>query len=800
MGMSTLHLILTAIFLPLLAAPLPALLAPRMKSGLGYLVLIVPMLSCLCIVLAGVQAGIGVPTALVLPWFPAAGINLNFLLDGLSFFFALVVSGMGILIVFYAKHYMEGHYAFVGRFYSYLLFFMAAMLGTVLADNLMLMFVFWELTGISSFLLIGFSHDKPESRYGARMALLVTVFTGLLMLVGVVLVGLLSGGVYDVSVLSKGRLEGVDPWWVNLALLLMLCGAFGKSAQFPLHFWLPNAMAAPTPVSAYLHSATMVKLGVFLCARLFPVFSEYELWQPLLIIVGATTMLLGAILALLSNDLKAILAFATVNQLGALVCGYGVGAAHGVQHDFLQIMTHVFYKGGLFMMAGIIDHAVGTRDIRQLGGLRRRMPWLTLIFGLATASMMGLPPTVGFISKEVSMESYLYLAEEFGAAGWVLFAVLLLSFLFKILFSCRLFFRTFFGPECAAATAHFHRPSMALQLPATLLAFAGLTFGLLPGVPYAIDQALAVPGLQAEKLMKLTLWHGFTPLFWTTVVLFATGFGLYALLDRTRWGWVRIPIGLRFDLAFDHAMNGMTRLALWITRLLQHEKPLAFLPILFGFTGLLLIWGLATRITPFEWEQFLQQAFSEDSVNLLRSFFCLLIAGAALGVVFLRHWSAQLISLSIAGFLITFFYVLYQAPDLAMTQILIETVTLILVLILFNRFYRETQLGETERQSSPVGQRVRGALAVVSGGVVTLFILLFTGAPERDPMGHRFLEESEPLAHGTNTVNTILVDFRGFDTLGEATVLVIATLGCMGLIMRRRSVGQKPAVKSEEPA
>jgi len=799
--MSTLQLILIAIFLPLLAAPLPAFLAPRMKKGLGFVVLIFPIISCLCVIAAAMQAGIGVPTQVGLPWFSAMGINLNFLLDGLSFFFALVVSGMGILIVFYAKYYMEGHYDFVGRFYSYLLFFMAAMLGTVLADNLMMMFVFWELTGISSFLLIGFSHEKTESRYGARMALLVTAFTGLLMLVGIVLVFLLSGGLQggslDISVLSKGRLDGVDPWWVNVALLLIMCGAFGKSAQFPLHFWLPNAMAAPTPVSAYLHSATMVKLGVFLSARMFPIFNEYDLWQPLLIIVGAITMLLGAILALLSNDLKAILAYATVNQLGALICGYGVAAGVGAQHDLLQIMIHVFYKGGLFMMAGIIDHAVGTRDIRKLGGLRRRMPWLTIIFGLATASMMGLPPFVGYLGKELSLEAYGVLAKENGFWGWVLYAVLMLSFLFKILFSCRLFFRTFLGPESETIQKHFHNPGFPIQLPATLLAFAGLIFGVFPLLPEVIGHALIVPGLQASDQAHLSLWHGWAGAM-KSAALFGTGFLIFFFMNRGNYSWVQIPNWLQFGRAFDHGchqlVNGAVRLNGW----LRHDSPLAFLPIIFGFTGTALVIGMVTQIPTDYWAGFLSQAFSEDSVSLLRSFVALLIAGAALSVIFLRHWSAQLIGLSITGFLITFYYVIYQAPDLAMTQILIETVTLILVLILFNRFYRETQIGETERQSGPTVQRARGVLAIISGLVMTLLILLFTGSPAEDPMGDRFLATTEELAHGTNTVNTILVDYRGFDTMGEVTVLVIATLGCIGLLMRRRNQ-KAPSLAESKP-
>jgi len=797
--MSALQLLLIAIFLPLLAAPLPALLARRFSKGLGYLVMVVPILSTICIVAAAMQAGIGVPTPLGVPWFPAVGINLHFLLDGLSLFFALVVSGMGIMIVFYAKHYMEGHYEFVGRFYSYILLFMAAMLGTVLADNLMLLFIFWELTGISSFLLIGFSHEKKEGRYGARMALLVTVFTGLFMLVGIIMLGIATGGVLDVSKLGEQGFGGVNTDWIQAAMVLMLMGAFGKSAQFPLHFWLPNAMAAPTPVSAYLHSATMVKLGVFLCARLFPLFSEYDLWGPLLMTIGTITMVLGAVLAVYSHDLKAILAFATVSQLGAFISYYGMGAGHGVVYDYLNILTHVLYKGALFMMAGIIDHAAHTRDIRNLGGLFKRMPVMGVAFAICVASMIGLPPTIGFLSKEVMLNESIHALKQFGSVAWWLVAASIVTTLCKCIFGARLFFHAFWRAETPEVKAHFHWPGWAVQIPALVLAAASLLLGVVPAIPTAIDAALAVPGLQATDLEPLKLWHGVNAKLLITIAMFTVGFGIFAALNRTNWKWAVIPHWLRFDLAFEAGITGLGKFAIWITRLLRHEKPLAWMPIVVLFAALAIGALVIGRFPMDYWNSFIGHAFSTESVNPLRVATGVLIAIALIGVLVLKHWSGQLVALSVSGFLTTFYYVLYAAPDLAMTQLLVETATLILVLLVLNRFHHKAQLA-SEPKVAPVGSRViAGVIAGVFGLLVTMLILIFSHDPHPQLMGGRFLELTKPLAHGLNAVNTILVDFRGFDTLGEIVVLVIATLGCMGLLMRRPLKKVAPTNRVTDP-
>ncbi|NJK90833.1 MAG: hypothetical protein HC904_02730 [Blastochloris sp.] len=364
---------MSALLLPLGSALLVPFFNQQLRRNSGLLLPLIPLISFALLLALALQTRGSSQTLLELPWVPSLSINLTFLVDGLSLFFGLIVTGIGTLIFLYARSYFEGDQdSALGRFYSYLLLFLTAMLGTVFAGNLITMFICWELTGIASFLLIGFSHEKEGSRHGARMALLITGLTGLIMLFGLIMLGL-GTGTWLWSDLITSDLNSLhsSPWF-NAALVLIFLGAMGKSAQFPFHFWLPNAMAAPTPVSAYLHSATMVKLGVYLCARIFPVFHQAELWFPLLCSIGFGTMLYCAWLALRSHDLKAILAYSTVSQLGFLIGFYGMGSSVGVHFDFIHILSHALYKACLFMIVGIVDHSCGIRDIRQLGGLWKK--------------------------------------------------------------------------------------------------------------------------------------------------------------------------------------------------------------------------------------------------------------------------------------------------------------------------------------------------------------------------------------------------------------------------------------------
>ena len=425
------NLLLPAIFAPFVGAVLLSLTGylPVFRKGLwlGRLAVLVPLASATCIVMLALRYD-GTPIVISYPWVPSmgptgpggfGGINLTFIVDGLSLFYGGVVSVMGVLVFLYASEYLDDHYEFRHRFFAYLTAFMGAMLGTVFSGNLLLLFIFWELTGLTSFLLIGFLHGDPVARRGARMALITTATGGLAMLGGLILLAQVSGTLEIARLLSDDFT--VNPGAHGLfsaAFVLIMIGAFAKSAQFPFHFWLPNAMTAPTPVSAYLHSATMVKLGVFLVARLYPVFVGHEWWSPLLVTIGFGTMVLAACFAFLSNKLKAILAYSTVAQLGYLIGMYGLslGPDAVVRFDLVHVLSHVFYKGCLFMVVGIIDHSTHIKDIRQLGGLWKTMPLTVLACILAAASMAGIPPTLGFLSKELLMTDTL----TYAAAGGVL--------------------------------------------------------------------------------------------------------------------------------------------------------------------------------------------------------------------------------------------------------------------------------------------------------------------------------------------------------------------------------------------
>ncbi|HEY0944877.1 MAG TPA: hydrogen gas-evolving membrane-bound hydrogenase subunit E [Opitutaceae bacterium] len=785
-------LLLIAIFFPVALMPVVAAIGARLGRFTGWFALLAPLASTAALTVLAIGSGPGERVVVELAWIPTLALNLTFLVDGLSLFFGLVVSGMGVFVVFYATQYLDEHYSDHGRFYAYLLLFMSAMLGTVLAGNLLLLLVFWELTGVASFLLIGFLHGRHDSRAGARMALLVTAATGLVMLAGIVLVGV-ETGTYDLARLLSGEIGETSRATMSAAFVLVAIGAFGKSAQFPFHFWLPNAMAAPTPVSAYLHSATMVKLGVFLVARVFPLFREVELWTPLLAGACFGTAVLAAVLALLSHDLKAILAYSTVSQLGLLIGSYGLAAPLGTGSDLLHITNHVLYKGSLFMAVGAIDHATGVRDARHLGGLRRRLPWLCLGVFVAAASMAGLPGTLGFLSKEAMLKETLDHWRGEGALGLYPAAMLVATSVLKVAFSARLAHGLFFGRESEKAVAHFHAPGAGLQAAPLLLALACAGFGLAPAVLGNALHQLTTPRLHVTPASDLALWHGVTPELLLSGGIVAAGAGLYVLLHRAQWRGLAVPSWLRFDVGFESGVQALPVLAKRVTTMLRSDRPLDYLPLAFGFL-LLLVGGYvaanATVLLP-GWP-------GPGDFDLLRSFVVLLIAMATGLVITLRRWAGQLISLSIVGFLITFYFVLFQAPDLAMTQILVESATLLLVLLLLARFPRSTELARRARSHGRRGLAL--VLAVGVGALTTIFTLMAVNPKHPQAAGDYYLQATVPLAHGTNAVNTILVDFRGFDTLLEITVLTIACLGAVGLLMRYRRTPDEYAAGEKGPA
>ncbi len=728
--LSDFHLLLLVLLLPFAAALVVAAL--RLREAGGWIALGTAV-AC-TVALWKVEAGHYYESS----WTPMPGVQFSFLVDGLSRLFGLLVGGMGALIFLYALGYLGPKFKGQSRFYALLLLFMGAMLGSVLVSAPVLFFTFWEMTGMASFLLIGFNAEGREAREGARTALLITFGTGLCLLVAICLIG--RGG-------------------PGMLMLLIMIAALGKSAQFPFHFWLPGAMSAPTPVSAYLHSATLVNLGIYLMAR-----SQLlgTLPADVLTLIGFGTMLLGALLAFASHDLKTILAWSTVSALGGIFGFYGAGGTTG---DGVQILSHAGYKAALFMLAGIVDHACGTRDLRQLGGLGRKMPLLAVIGAITLASMAGIPGTPGFVAKELLLTKVLSIQ---GPLGWYALLCLLGSAALMVAIAARLFLHLFYGAYKAKA---WHSPSPLVLISPTLLATAVLAFGVRPQWFGTLLHALGPMEGRGAEVHSYALWHGWNrPLSLSLAAIFA-GVGLYFLGQKRGWRFEPVVRWLDFAPAFQRGHEWLLKASARLTRLSGAQNPTCFLPIMLGTAlALVLTFVAAAVVMEGDWKPTITLTLPDP----VRTVIALLIAACVLAVPWFHGRIAALVALSASGFLVSFYFLLYRAPDLALTQVVVETALLFLVVML---------LRTLPDRPSPRPPRSALWLAVAVGAIATVAILIAGAA---DPIGPKYLEMSRPLAGGRNAVNTILVDFRGFDTLGEIAVLVIAMLGALGLVKGTR--------------
>lgn len=767
----------------------------RLGARVGWLALVGPVVSFLAVL----SIQLATPesrSAVTWNWIPSLGTNLTFSPDGLALFFGLIVTGIGVLVTIYAANYLDGHYRDHGKFYCYLMLFMGAMLLTVFSTNLLVLFVAWELTGLTSFLLIGFLHDKEDSQRGARMALLTTALTGLALLVGVVLLRVVFG-TYELAEIVGAPVPAGREGLLLAAFVCSFIGIAGKSAQFPFHYWLPNAMAAPTPVSAYLHSATMVKLGVFLTARLLPVFNGLESWTPVLTVIGFGTLLLGAVFALLSQDLKGVLAYSTVSQLGLLIGYYGLFARGlPVAWDYLHIINHVFYKACLFMVVGIIDHAAGARDQRKLGGLFRLMPVTGLAALLGAATLAGLPPTTGFLSKEMLLK-YVFAFQEVtpGVLGWWPVATVVLASLVKVTVAAGFVHRVFFGPLPAEIRDHFHPPSIGLQLPPLLLALAALGGGIWAAGFGRWTLSYGIIGSHAAVAEELHLWPGFTPEFLTSAAIVLLGFGLYLVVGKARWAAVSLPAALRFDAGFEKIVDGVPYAARRLNRLLGFETPQGFLPATVGV--MLATAALGFFLVRDAWPPLVAQweFWPRDPSGWVRWGLVAVVSLASIAAVLWRQPIRQLFALSIIGIGVTACFVLYRAPDLALTQMLVETITLLLVLLVVLRLRRDGAEREPLPRLPLARRGLRVGLSLGLGLLLGTGVLFFQQPRTEAWAGNYYLQNTLTLAKGTNAVNTVVIDFRGWDTLLEIGVLLVASLGVLGLLARRRPTKPRPSAR-----
>ncbi|WP_322791566.1 putative monovalent cation/H+ antiporter subunit A [Bellilinea sp.] len=762
----------TAVLLLLILSALAPFIQQAQSQRAGWLMAILP--AGLFLTLLGRLPAIlaGQVFAYQLPWAERLGVTFSLYLDGLGLLFSLLILGIGTLVLIYGGGYLHGHHQ-LGRFYAFILFFMAAMFGVVISDNALTLFVFWELTSISSFLLIGFDHEKEASRYAALQALLVTGGGGLAMLAGLVLLGQI-GGSYEISQLNQlGDVLRNSPLFLP-AFLLILAGALTKSAQYPFHFWLPGAMAAPTPVSAYLHSATMVKAGVYLLARLSPIFAGTAEWQMLVTGFGLATFLAGALLAIGQVDLKKLLAYTTVASLGTMVMLLGWGSDLAVKAAMLYLLAHALYKGALFLVAGAVDHETGSRDVSKLSGLRRSMPRTALAGGLAALSMAGLPPALGFIAKEVLYETTLAAQP---LAGW-LTAGALIGNAILVAVSGLVGLKPFIGKP-GETPRHAHAAPLSLDLPPLLLASLGLLAGLLPMTLAApLVQASAQAALLQPLKVKLALWHGLNPMLALSALTLALGAALYAgwrpvweLTARLRW------LG-RFGPAhaYQVGLENLRRFASWLTYRLQNGYLRFYLMTIIlttvALAGLAYLRGANEIILRNDW----------GTINFYEIVLGALIILAALTIIRTRSRLATIAIMGIVGYGLALIYLLYGAPDLAMIQFAIETLTVILFVLVVYRLPKFTRL------TSPPARLADFLVAMTGGLLMTILTLIVTARPVVPHISEFFMQNALRLANGRNVVNVILVDFRAFDTLGEITVLALAGIGVYALI--RLTIGR----------
>ncbi|MFA7504306.1 MAG: hydrogen gas-evolving membrane-bound hydrogenase subunit E [Burkholderiaceae bacterium] len=713
-------------------------------------------------------------------WIPSLGIGLALRVDGLSLLFALLITGIGTFIFLYAGSYLRGD-ADIDRFFARLTLFMGAMLGATLADDLIVMLVFWEATSLASFLLIGYRPEGAGVRRSAQQGLLVTVGGGLALLAGIILLAQAAGTLRISEIIAHAPGLATHPHaaWI---IALVAIGAFAKSAQVPLHAWLPNAMVAPTPVSAYLHSATMVKLGVYLLARLNPVYGEHPLWTWLLLCVGLATMTTAAILALRQTDLKRVLAYSTVVSLGTLVMLLGLPHPLAGTAMAVFLLVHALYKACLFMVAGIIDHAAGTRDTTLLRGLARHMPLTAGIAILAGLSMAGLPPFMGFIAKELVYE--VNLAD---GASWVPVAIALLSNAVMVAVAGVVTFRIFFGPEVATPQPP-HEPGIAMWAGPALLAVLGLLLGLAPSLvgEFIGAAALAVTGLPAP--VQLAVWHGWTPMLALSGLTLALGLVIYACWDRMH----RVLVAREIidehgpDALYDRCLTALQRIAAWQTALIQNGSLRRYIFIILAVMGASLSFVLlrtGASASP-----------SFDGAWSLHGLLPALLLLGTLTVLRARNFIAGIVAAGTVGFGVALTFLFNGAPDLAFTQFSVEAVAIVVLLAIAGRMAHAGYDARTIPQ-----RRMDAIVAAGFGLLASLILFAVLETPFDSRLSDFFASASVPEAHGRNLVNVIIVDFRALDTLGEITVLTLAAIASAAVLAGTAARRRQPRPASIAP-
>lgn len=702
------------------------------------------------------------------PWIEILEVNFSFYLDGLSLLFALLITGIGVLIVIYSWSYL-GNHRFLGRFYSYLIIFMVSMLGLVLADNLILLFIFWELTTLSSYLLISFDHERLVARKAALQGLFVTTFGGYALLSAIILLGI-KAGTYDMQTIIQGKNVLQDSSLYPVILTLVLVGAFTKSAQAPFHFWLPGAMQGPTPVSAYLHSATMVKAGIYLLARLHPVFGHTTLWFVTLTSVGGLTMLIGVIKAMKQTDIKALLAYTTITALGSLVFLLGSDQEKVIMAAMVFLIAHAMYKAALFMAAGDLQTRTATRDLNKLHGLYKSMPVTFGIVCIASASMSGLPPLLGYYVKELVYEANL----SAPIAAHFLTVVVVFSNMMMAALSIILVIKPFFGKKPAV---RIKEADPQMWFGGILLALMTIVLSFTPRNLYRIIIARAVdaviPVNHRTGQEELTLWHGLTPSFALSLVTILGALILYFRRNQVRAIIAYLSPWFSFgpSYLYTRSLNGITWLAHWQTQWVQ--------------CGLLRVYLMNTLLTTtlVLYAAFFSQpeaanialAPTVDGISFFLAFWLMASASSTLWV---KSYLSGLVFLGLFGMGMALTFLVNGAPDVAMTQVLIETLIVIVVVL---NLYRQAPLPTIIREGLKTSL-LRAIVALSMGLLISILMIHMVSSPFDFSNSQYFIKNSLAISHGSNIVNVILVDFRAMDTMGEILVIALAALGIYGLL------------------
>jgi multicomponent Na+:H+ antiporter subunit A len=802
--LSLLHLVILAPFI--LAIFVPFLYKYVRQIHTGWFVLTLPVLLFTYLIQYIPVVSRGESTIASLDWIPSLDIYYTVYVDGLGLLFSLLITGIGSLVVLYSIYYLSKNTEALHNFYVYLLMFMGAMLGVVLSDNLMVLYVFWELTSLSSFLLIAYWYQREKSRYGAQKSLLITVFGGFSMLAGFVLLYVMSGTFSIREIIAQ--LDVVTTHALFLpAMLLVLLGAFTKSAQFPFHIWLPDAMEAPTPVSAYLHSATMVKAGIYLVARLSPIFAGHAEWFWLISCFGLVTLFWGSFSAVKQTDLKSILAFSTISQLGMIMSLLGLGSAaayYGYGSDesefyvaatlaaVFHLINHATFKGSLFMVAGIVDHETGTRDIRRLGGLMTLMPISFTLAVIGTFSMAGLPPFNGFLSKEMFFTGVLRASQLdiFNVETWGMLLPVLawIASVFTFVYSMILVFKTFTGkyqPEKLDKKPH-EAPLGMLISPMILASFV-IIFGFFPNIlsktiigpaVASISPSLIGPGGKFD--VHIYMWHGWNAELFMTIGVITLGTLLFLGLRKWSGVYQLFPQKLALNHLYDQGLVSLERVSNKITRL--HMTGFIRDYLVYIFTFFILALGSYLFIS----DSFAFETSNSAEITVYEIVLAVVMVGAAIGVLFATTRLFAIIAVGIVGYVLALFFVIFRAPDLALTQLVVETISVALFLLCFYH------LPKLKKEIGRVRFRLTNLLVSLGVGTTVTLLALSAHSTKLFPsISDFFIKYSYEKAGGKNMVNVILVDFRGFDTLLEILVLGIAALGVYSLIKLRLTRGSE---------